>query len=52
MGSPLRVGPVSATVPELPDSLSLDFDATGFTGVTAITPSGGHYRFAITKASH
>ena len=52
MGSPLRVGPVSAAVPELPDSLLLDFDATGFTGVTAITPSGGHYRFAITKASH
>jgi len=52
MGSPLRVGPVSAAVPELPDSLLLDFDATGFTGVTAITPSGGHYRFAITKAPH
>jgi len=50
-GSPLRVGPVSATVPELPNSLLIDFDAGGFTGVTASTPSGGHYRFAVTKPS-
>ena len=38
-------------MPDLPHSLLLDFDATGFTGVTAITSSGGHYRFATTKAS-
>jgi hypothetical protein len=46
-GSPLRVGPVSATSPTLPTSLTLDFDTTGFTGVTAGTPSGGRYRFAV-----
>lgn len=49
-GSPLRVGPVPGTAPALPHSLSLDFDGAGFTGVTADTPSGGHYRFATAKA--
>ena len=44
-GSPLRVGPVPITIPALPTSLSLDFDATGFVGVTATTPTGGFYRF-------
>ena len=48
-GSPLRVGPVPATDPALPHSLSLDFDGAGFTGVTANTPSGGRYRFAVAK---
>lgn len=44
-GSPLRAGPVSITPPSLPTELSLDFDADGFVGVTARTPSGGSYRF-------
>jgi len=48
-GSPLRVGPVPGTAPALPHSLSLDFDGAGFTGVTANTPSGGRYRFAVAK---
>ena len=54
MGSPLRVGPVSAAVPELPDSLLLDF------GRHRVHRRHGHHpvrrssfaRFAITKASH
>jgi len=48
-GSPLRVGPVPGTDPALPHSLSIDFDGAGFTGVTANTPSGGRYRFAVAK---
>lgn len=48
-GSPLRVGPVPGTDPALPHSLSIDFDGAGFTGVTADTPSGGRYRFAVAK---
>ena len=48
-GSPLRVGPVPITVPTLPTSLSIDFDAAGFVGVTATTPTGGLYRFSAKK---
>jgi hypothetical protein len=48
-GSPLRVGPVPVTVRTLPTSLSLDFDATGFVGVTASTPAGGFYRFTAKR---
>jgi hypothetical protein len=48
-GSPLRTGPVSATVPELPISLTLDFGAAGFTGVSATTASGESYQFTAKK---
>jgi len=48
-GSPVLVGPVPITVPTLPTSLSLAFDATGIVGVTASTPSGGLYRFSAKR---
>lgn len=48
-GSPLRVGPVSPTVPELPISLALEFEGDAFTRVTASTASGGFYTFTATK---
>jgi hypothetical protein len=47
--SPLRVGPVPPTTPDLPYVLSLDFELTGFTHVTAHTPSGGKYVFSVLK---
>lgn len=47
-GSPLRVGPVPATASGLPVSLELDFDATGFTRVRAVTPKGDSYTFSAT----
>jgi hypothetical protein len=46
-GSPLRVGPVAATSPALPTALLIDFDKSGFTRLTATTPSGGRYRFSM-----
>ncbi len=49
LGTPLRVGPVPATEPGLPTSLTLDFDATGFVRVVARTPSGGLYTFLASK---
>ena len=48
-GSPLRVGPVPATSPELPTELEVDFNDTGVTGVTATTASGGVYRFSASR---
>jgi hypothetical protein len=48
-GSPLQVGPVPATAPELPTRLSLDFDTTGFTEIEAVTASGNIYTFAVTR---
>jgi len=48
-GGPIRVGPVPVTVPTLPTSLSLEFDATGFVSVSAATPSGGFYRFTARR---
>lgn len=48
-GSPLRVGPVSPTVPELPVSLALEFEGNTFTRVTASTASGGFYTFTAAK---
>jgi hypothetical protein len=48
-GSPLRAGPVAATVPELPTSLVLDFEGTTFSTVTAETASGGRYQFSARR---
>jgi hypothetical protein len=48
-GSPVRVGPVPATSPELPVSLQLDFDEGGFTQVRATTASRNAYTFDVTR---
>lgn len=48
-GSPIRVGPVSATSPELPTSLSIEFSATGLTQVDVKTASGNAYIFSATR---
>lgn len=47
-GSPVKVGPVAATAPELPTSMQLSFDAQGFTQVVAQTAVGSVYTFAAT----
>lgn len=48
-GSPLRVGPVSATAPELPTSMRLEFDAQGFTEASVTTASGHDYAFVLRR---
>jgi hypothetical protein len=49
LGSPIRVGPVPATSPELPVDLSIDFAASGLTSVRAKTASGNSYTFRATR---
>jgi hypothetical protein len=48
-GSPLKVGPVPATAPDLPTRMSLEFDTQGFTEIEAVTASGNVYTFAVTR---
>jgi hypothetical protein len=48
-GSPIRVGPVSATSPELPTSLSIEFSAAGLTQVDVKTASGNAYIFSAKR---
>ena len=49
-GSPVKIGPVAATSPELPVTVQVEFDALGFTQVTAQTASGNSYTFTATHA--
>ncbi|MES1184030.1 MAG: hypothetical protein ABUL60_09445 [Myxococcales bacterium] len=51
-GRTVHVGPVSATSPELPVEMQLDFVPQGFTRVTATTASGHTYVFAATLVAH
>jgi hypothetical protein len=49
-GSPLRVGPVPSTLPNLPTSLSIDFDAHGLTKLRAEMANAAYYIFDVTRA--
>jgi hypothetical protein len=44
-GSPIRVGPVAETAPELPTAIELDFKDDNFTEIRATTPTGHTYTF-------
>jgi hypothetical protein len=48
-GDVVRVGPVPATTPELPVSLSLILGDNAISRVTATMPSGGRYTFTATR---
>jgi hypothetical protein len=49
-GSPVRVGPVAGTSPELPVSLHIDFAQDGLTRVQATTASGNAYTFSAKRS--
>jgi len=49
-GSPLEVGPVPATSPELATTMRIAFDAQGFTRASVTTASGHDYEFAVRRA--
>jgi hypothetical protein len=48
-GSPLRVGPVAETAPELPTTMELDFEDNNFTEIRATTPAGNTYTFHASR---
>jgi hypothetical protein len=48
-GDVVRVGPVPATTPELPVSLSLILEGDAVSRVTATMPSGGRYTFTAAR---
>lgn len=48
-GSPLRVGPVAETAPELPTAIELDFEEENFTEIRATTPRGHTYTFRASR---
>jgi hypothetical protein len=48
-GSPLRVGPVAETAPELPTAIELDFEDDNFTEIRATTPRGHTYTFRASR---
>lgn len=48
-GSPIRVGPVAETAPELPTAMELDFDEDNFTEIRATTPGGNAYTFQASR---
>ena len=50
-GSPIRVGPVSATSPELAIGMQLEFVASGLTEVQVTTGSGNTYTFSASRAA-
>lgn len=49
-GSPVRVGPVAETAPELPTTLELDFQQNNFTEIRASTTAGSSYTFRASRA--
>jgi hypothetical protein len=49
-GSPIRVGPVAGTSPELPVSLQIEFAEHGLTKVKAKTASGNSYTFSAQRS--
>jgi hypothetical protein len=51
LGSPIHVGPVPATSPELPTELQLEFGDAALREVRAKTASGNAYTFAATRAA-
>lgn len=48
-GSPIRVGPVAETAPELPTAIELDFEEDNFTEIRATTPKGHTYTFRASR---
>ena len=48
-GSPIRVGPVAETAPELPTAIELDFEEDNFTEIRATTPKGHIYTFRASR---
>jgi hypothetical protein len=51
LGSPIRVGPVPATSPELPTDLQIEFADAGLRDVRATTASGHVYSFTAKRTS-
>jgi hypothetical protein len=49
-GSPIRVGPVSATSPELAIGMQIEFVASGLTQVDVTTGSGNTYTFSARRS--
>jgi hypothetical protein len=49
-GSPIRVGPVSATSPELAIGMQIQFVASGLTRVEVTTGSGNTYTFRASRS--
>lgn len=49
-GSPIRVGPVSATSPELAIGMQIEFVASGLTQVEVTTGSGNSYSFSASRS--
>jgi hypothetical protein len=48
-GSPIHVGPVAETAPELPTAIELDFEDDNFTEIRATTPKGHTYTFRASR---